>query len=122
MEIKARSKRLADLKAYLEAERDRLQQEINRADLDIEADDGRAGYGNHMADDATEIFEQEKNAGLQRDQQILLEQVEDALRRIENGTYGFCQRCGRPIDAARLKALPTATLCYECKERQEAES
>lgn len=119
MEIKAKSKRLADLKAYLEAEKKRLEQEIAEADLDVATDENRAGYGNHMADDATEVFEQERSAGMRRDQEILLDQVKDALQRIENGTYGFCQRCGRAIDTARLRALPTASLCYECKAREE---
>ncbi|NLG51065.1 MAG: conjugal transfer protein TraR [Chloroflexi bacterium] len=119
MEVKARSKRLADLKAYLEAEKERLEQDIAEAEMDVPTDENRAGYGNHMADDATEVFEQEKSAGRRRDQQILLDQVTDALQRIENGTYGFCTRCGRPIDSARLRALPTASLCYDCKAREE---
>lgn len=119
MEIKAKSKRLADIKVYLEAEKARLEQEIAEADLDVATDENRAGYSNHMADDATEVFEQEKNVGMRRDQQILLDQVKDALQRIENGTYGFCTRCGKAIDSARLRALPTASLCYECKEREE---
>jgi RNA polymerase-binding transcription factor DksA len=44
----------------------------------------------------------------------MLEQVDQAIRRIERGTYGVCDKCGRPIDPERLKVLPEATLCVPC--------
>lgn len=47
--------------------------------------------------------------------------IEDALRRIEEGTYGFCEECGEKISKQRLKAVPFATLCVACKSRKEAE-
>jgi len=49
----------------------------------------------------------------------LLEQTEHALDRIEAGTYGVCESCGKPIGKARLQAFPRATLCVACKQRQE---
>ncbi|MCD6518424.1 MAG: TraR/DksA C4-type zinc finger protein [Anaerolineae bacterium] len=117
MEIKAKSKRMEDLKAYLEAERERLRAEIARSDLST--GEKRTGYSTHMADDATIAFEQAKNVSLRRSQEALLAEVEDALKRMENGTYGICQRCGRMIDLARLKAMPTAALCLACQELLE---
>ncbi len=48
-----------------------------------------------------------------------LRQIEDALRRIEEGTYGYCKECGEPIEEGRLLAKPFATLCISCKEAQE---
>lgn len=118
MEVKAKSKRLADLRAYLEGERDRLQREIAAADTTA-GHDQRTGYGNHMADDATDVFEQARNVGRQRDQQLLLGEVQDALQRMVEGRYGVCRRCGQPIDLARLRAQPTAALCLDCKTDSE---
>lgn len=76
-----------------------------------------AGYGNHMADDASEVFEQEKNLALQRNLEELLGKVERALRRYDQGTYGQCEDCGQAIDPARLEALPYAVHCLPCKQR-----
>ena len=79
-----------------------------------------AGLGNHMADDATEAFEQAKDLALLQNAQRLLEQVRDALERLDDGTYGQCESCGESIDPARLEALPHATLCLRCQQRLEA--
>jgi len=49
----------------------------------------------------------------------LLKQVESALARFEDGTYGLCRDCGRPVDPARLEALPYAQLCLDCQSKQE---
>ncbi|HHX45178.1 MAG TPA: conjugal transfer protein TraR [Chloroflexi bacterium] len=119
MEVKAKSKRIADLKAYLEVERDRLRRELERVE-ELGTDEERAGLGNHMADDATIVFEQARNVGMHRAQQRMLAEVEDALARIDDGTYGVCRRCGNAIDAARLRAMPMATLCLACQEEMDA--
>ncbi|MBC7237548.1 MAG: TraR/DksA C4-type zinc finger protein [Chloroflexi bacterium] len=117
MEVKARSKKISDLRAYLETERERLRQEIARSN--ITTDEERAGYSNHMAENATVVFEQARNAALRRSEERMLEQVEDALKRMDDGTYGICRRCGEQIDLARLKALPTASLCLRCQHLLE---
>src|SRR5579883_990152 len=62
---------------------------------------------------------EEKGVALESSVQGLLHMVEDALRRIRDGTYGICDSCGRPIDANRLRAIPYARLCIRCKEREE---
>ncbi|HEU5319096.1 MAG TPA: TraR/DksA C4-type zinc finger protein [Chloroflexota bacterium] len=80
----------------------------------------RSGYGDHQADDATEVFEREKEMGLELSLQAHLSQVEHALSRIEAGTYGECESCGKPIAKARLDAMPEATLCIDCKAAEEA--
>ena len=117
MEVKAKSKKIEDLKAYLEVERARLREEI--AQTDITTGEERAGYSNHMADNATAVFEQICNAALKRSRERQLADVEDALRRITDGAYGRCRSCGTAIDLARLKAQPTASLCLSCQERAE---
>ena len=105
------------LKMRLEAERERLLNELSQTNVVVEREN--LGYGNHMADDATEAFEQAKDLALRQNLERLLDQVEDALERFEEGTYGLCEQCGEEIDPARLKALPYATLCLSCQQHRE---
>lgn len=79
----------------------------------------RMGYGNHMADDGSEAFEQSKGLSLQQTIKHRLANVEDALRKFGEGGYGSCENCGQPIDWARLEALPAARLCIRCQQNQE---
>ena len=58
-------------------------------------------------------------AELYRNEQDILVQVEQALTRLDKGTYGICERCGSEIDFARLKAIPYASLCIRCQQRME---
>jgi len=110
-------KKASALRSVLEAEQARLLAMI--AQMEIESDEN-LGYGNHMADDATEAFEQAKDMALLQNAERLLEQVRDALGRLDAGTYGKCESCGEPIDPARLEALPYLTLCLRCQQRLEA--
>ncbi len=105
------------LRKRLEAERVRLQSEALR--LNIKGVE-QIGHGNHMADDASDAFEQAKSLTLRRNVERLLAQVRDALRRLDDGTYGICLGCGLAIDSARLEVLPYASLCLRCQERAEA--
>lgn len=77
------------------------------------------GYSNHIADDATDAFEQTVGVALQRKVEATLEEVERALAKLEDGTYGLCEACGARIDRARLEALPQARYCIDCQSRQE---
>jgi RNA polymerase-binding protein DksA len=105
------------LRSFLEDERVRLETVIAQ----IEAEGGKnLGYGNHMADDATEAFEQAKDLALRQNAEQLLTQVTDALERFDQGTYGICQQCSAEIDPARLKALPYVTLCLRCQQRYKS--
>ncbi|TRO45636.1 conjugal transfer protein TraR [Candidatus Bathyarchaeota archaeon] len=102
------------LRSSLEEERARLLAVIAQAEAEGKTN---LGYGNHMADDATEAFEQAKDLALRQNAQQLLVQVTDALARFDQGTYGICESCREPIDPARLSALPYATLCIRCQQR-----
>jgi DnaK suppressor protein len=104
------------LRQRLEDERARLLGEIKQ--FRITGGDN-LGYGNHQADDATDAFEQAKELSLLQNSERVLAQVEAALTRFEQGTYGICERCGDHIDPARLKALPYAKLCMSCQQRTE---
>jgi DnaK suppressor protein len=105
------------LRSFLEDERARLESVI--AQIDAEGVKN-LGYGNHMADDASEAFEQAKELALHQNAKQLLAQVTDALGRFDQGTYGICEQCMEDIDPARLEALPYATLCLRCQQRRKA--
>jgi RNA polymerase-binding protein DksA len=112
---KVRERLLAD-KARLEHDREVLKSADgisgsvgDSADLDI----------NHPADSGTETFERTKDLALRANVGGMLSQIDDALAKIDAGTYGVCDRCGQAIAPARLEALPYATLCVSCQDRVE---
>ena len=107
----------ARLRRLLEVERQRLQDEISH--YEVLARSHNPGLGNHMAADGTEAFEQAAALTMNQAHKRTLAEVERALSRLAAGTYGFCERCGEPIDFARLKALPYANLCIRCQARAE---
>lgn len=113
-------KRLTEMKTQLETDLQRFHSDEVLADGGPEEPGPgqhweHSGYGDHQADDGTELFEREKNIGLETTLQEHLRQVEHALARIEEGTYGTCERCGKPIRRERLDAKPEATYCIECQ-------
>jgi len=73
----------------------------------------------HMADLGSDNFEQEFTLGLIESERQILREIDEALARIENGTYGICLATGRPISKARLKAKPWAKYCIEYAKRLE---
>jgi DnaK suppressor protein len=73
---------------------------------------------NHLADTATETFERELDEGLEEDAARQLREVEAALARIENGSYGTCEACGKEIPEERLEAIPWASLCIDDARKQ----
>jgi len=77
------------------------------------------GYSNHMADDATEAFDQAVDEALKRDLVEDLQRVQEALAKFEKGTYGLCESCGGRIERPRLEALPQAKFCLNCQSRRE---
>lgn len=100
--------------------------ELERAELldaishyEVQARHKKPGLGNHMADDATEVFDQAASLALHRNDQSLLAQVDAALSRMDRGEYGVCTRCGNEIDFDRLQAIPHAELCISCQQLVE---
>jgi RNA polymerase-binding protein DksA len=76
-------------------------------------------YDNHLADTATETYDRELDYTLEENSEHVLADIHAALKRIEEGTYGICTNCGKPIAVERLEALPWATLCIDCKRDGE---
>ncbi|HPN89152.1 MAG TPA: TraR/DksA family transcriptional regulator [Candidatus Omnitrophota bacterium] len=75
-----------------------------------------SGHVLHMADVATDMYDKEFNLGLASHDRKLLQKIDDALLRIEKGTYGICLGSGKPISQARLDAIPYAEYCLEYQE------
>ena len=92
----------------------------------IRGQDGQEGGGtgkahsNHMADQGSDEYQYEATIRFASSEGRYLYHIEEALSRIEEGTYGNCEACGGKISKERLKALPHARLCIECKEKEEA--
>jgi RNA polymerase-binding protein DksA len=72
-----------------------------------------------MADTATVTVDREVDYSLQENAAYVLTEIEAALKRIDDGTYGTCRTCGRPIGEERLEAMPHTTKCIDCKRREE---
>ncbi|GAA0820725.1 TraR/DksA C4-type zinc finger protein [Clostridium tertium] len=73
-------------------------------------------YDNHPSDIASETFEVEKGRALEANERALLDKIDDAVRAIDEGSYGKCQKCGKEIDKERLDFLPYALNCIECED------
>jgi DnaK suppressor protein len=112
---------LKEVRAELESEAAALRADLAKAASDIaeRLSDSAPDAGDDTADAGTKAFEREHELALTQNAQDLLDQGERALARIDAGSYGVCESCGKPIGKARLLAFPRATLCVECKQRQE---
>jgi RNA polymerase-binding transcription factor DksA len=111
--------------ALRRAELLRLREGILRAASDLAADDEGLGEINtaagdqHIADHASDLVDLELDQTLGENAENVVVEIDDALDRIESGTYGLCAVCGNPIPEERLAAIPYATLCLDDKRRQE---
>ena len=112
---------LGEVRAELADEAAGLRAEIDQAQAQIaqRLGDTVSEAGDDEADASSKLYEREHELALTHNTRELLEQTEHALARIDAGTYGVCESCGKPIGKARLLAFPRATLCVECKQRQE---
>ena len=99
-----------DARAALLAERDRLRAELAEG---ITAPDPMT-YGSQAAA-ASQVFEQQRDLALRDHNAQQLATVEAALRRVDDGSYGTCVRCGNPVAPGRLEALPWAAHCIDCQ-------
>jgi RNA polymerase-binding protein DksA len=93
--------------------------EENRATTEDEQHELSGGSDNHLADIATYTYDRELDSTLEGAEGEHLSHIEAALKRIEDGTYGICENCGKPVSPERLEAMPWATLCIDCKRLAE---
>jgi len=78
-----------------------------------------AVFDNHLADTATETYDREVDYSLEENSEHVLADIDAALKRIDDGTYGLCAGCGHQIAEERLEARPWATLCIGCQRERE---
>lgn len=79
-----------------------------------------SGHALHMADVATDMYDREFALGLAANDRELLANINEALARIQDGTYGICVACKKPIASTRLKAIPYTQTCLKCQEELES--
>jgi DnaK suppressor protein len=80
---------------------------------------GEMGFDEEFADAGTATFERERDESLVNNLQDLIQRIDKALGKVAEGTYGLCDRCGKPIEKLRIKALPYANLCIKDKQEEE---
>jgi RNA polymerase-binding protein DksA len=95
--------------------------ETSFSDTMKDASGENSAYTYHMADQGTDTQEREKAFMLAYREGRLIYHIDEALARIEKGTYGLCQECGEPISPERLEAVPHARLCIDCKSKEESQ-
>lgn len=78
-----------------------------------------SGYTFHMADVATDTYDREFSLSIASGERQLLYELDDALKKVEEGTFGICEGCNSPISKKRLKAVPYARFCLACQEKKE---
>jgi RNA polymerase-binding protein DksA len=111
---------LAQIRTRLRDELAEMQLEYDRSMSQLEQlRQSQDGAGDDQADAGSMAFERDQEQSIAANRHLLISQIEHAIERIDSGTYGICEDCGRPIPAARLKALPMATLDAGCKARAE---
>ncbi|MER6265721.1 TraR/DksA C4-type zinc finger protein [Streptomyces sp900105755] len=110
-----------EARTELTAEATRLRAELDASESALAGlmRDSGDGAGDDQADTGTKNITREHELALAANAREMLEQTERALQKLDAGTYGLCENCGNPIGKARMQAFPRATLCVECKQKQE---
>ena len=111
--------KLAELRVALVEQRDNLRKEIVEQGGDADSDDAEIDVERGFADSAHSTAERSRVISVVRALRANLRWVDRALGKMDRGGYGLCERCGNPIPAERLEALPWAILCIACKQAGE---
>ena len=116
-DLKELRQRLVEERRDLQAQLSEIEQSTFSADqTDLT---GEAGFDEEFADAGTATFERERDLSLVNNLRDLMERIDKALAKMDEGAYGLCDRCGKPIEKARIKALPYANLCLKDKQAEE---
>jgi DnaK suppressor protein len=116
-------KELDELRERLTSERAELEEQLATLEENTFAASqsdmsGEVAFDDETADAGTATFERERDLSIENNVRDLLAKIDRALRRMEAGTYGLCDRCGKPIEKARIKALPYVDLCIKDAQAQ----
>jgi DnaK suppressor protein len=109
------AKRKKELKEMLLEMKARKLEEIQHNHADKESINSFQNDAGDFADSASNIYEKELHMDLSEKNKKMLMEIEEALSKIENGSYGKCERCGEDISIERLKAIPFAKRCIKCE-------
>jgi DnaK suppressor protein len=113
-------KRLREERERLQGIRDDLQREQDESVSDTGGE--LSSFDQHPGDSGTQTFEMEKNVSLREQVDDELREIEAAFQRVERGTYGICQACGKPIGDERLEAIPATRFCVEDQAKAERQA
>jgi len=122
---KLTKKELMEFKKLIVKKKEEVLDEIKHISDDTlkksqkEASGDISGYTYHMADVATDTYDREFSLSLASDERKAIYEFDDALKKIEDGTFGVCEQCKSLIAKNRLKAVPQARLCVKCQEKKE---
>lgn len=125
MKKKFNKKELTEFKKIILKVKDKMVDDIKHISEDTlkksqkDASGDISGYTYHMADVATDTYDREFSVGLASNERQMLYELSDALKKIEDGSYGVCEECKSLIAKNRLKAVPYARLCVKCQEKKE---
>jgi len=114
------AKFIAARKHDLEQRREELLKELSADAVQVSDNDYNAkfvDYGDKEDENAAEVADFEKNLSLEKTLEVSLYNVNKAIKKIEEGNYGLCEKCGQPINPKRLEAFPSATSCMVCKQK-----
>lgn len=117
---------LNEFKALLNERMGQIKKAVDKMGTDALSHSGAEASGAlstmplHMADVGSDAFEQDMTLGRLEVESREMEEIGRALTRIDAGSYGLCENCRKPIPKGRLRAIPYARLCIECKEKEEA--
>jgi DnaK suppressor protein len=114
----SRSQRYEELRTILEDRRREIQSEVQSRMKDVRADTGQTGVVDDVETSESDIQDEIEFALIQMKAETL-HRINEALERLEEGTYGRCFECGEEIEPRRLRALPFAVRCKDCEEARE---
>lgn len=127
MRNKLTKNELKFFKEFLLEKKNQIWEEIDKISQDTlrksqrDASGDISGYTLHMADLATDTYDREFSLGLVSNEHKILSEIDDALKRIEEGSFGLCEECSKPISKSRLKAIAYTRFCLKCQKEKERE-
>lgn len=114
------AKFIEERKKELETRKEEILKELDAGAVKVADNDYDAKFvdlGDKEDENAAEVAMFEKNLSLEKTLEVSLYNVNKALKKIDEGNYGLCEKCNGPINPDRLKAFPSATACMKCKEK-----